>query len=134
MNYFDYRKKLGIGIDDTERFIVFKNKLINYLIALNHTSFDYSISDLLVFMTSIGERISEDCCDELYEVILLLEDTQSERDLISKYIEFCNCYNFVHKDAPNAELFFILTKCLRETGIQFEVFEDKMGNMFFLWE
>lgn len=131
MNYFDYRKKLGIGIDDTERFIVFKNKLINYLIALNHTSFDYSISDLLVFMTSIGERISEDCCDELYEVILLLEDTQSERDLISKYIEFCNCYNFVHKDAPNAELFFILTKCLRETGIQFEVFEDKNGKYVF---
>ena len=102
MNYCDYRKKLGIGFNDEQIFVALKNKLLNFIDLLNRTSpstsFDYTYTDHFLFMTSIGEQIDEDNDDELYEVKLSLEATQSTAELISKYIEFCNCYNHIHKD------------------------------------
>lgn len=135
MNYCDYRKKLGIGFNDEQIFVALKNKLLNFIDLLNRTSpstsFDYTYTDHFLFMTSIGEQIDEDNDDELYEVKLSLEAAQSTAELISKYIEFCNCYNHIHKDSPNNDLFFILKKHMRELGIQFEVFEDSDGKYLF---
>lgn len=134
MYFFDYRKQLGIGFDDNQKFVALKNKLINFVDFLSRVAplsqFDYTYTDYLLLMTSIGERI-EDYDDELFEVRLLFEATQTEVDLISKYVEFCNCYNWIHKDNPNLELFSALERSMRELGIQFDIIEDKQGKYVF---
>ena len=135
MKWIDYRKKLGIGFDDEQKFNALKNKIINFIDFLyrssRSTSFTYEYSDFLLFMTSIGERIDEDYYEELLEVRSVFDDTVSEVDLLSKYVEFCNCYNYTHKDSPNDDLFFFLIKSMRELGIQYEVFEDNDGKYLF---
>lgn len=135
MNYCDYREKLGIGFSDDQKFGALKNKILNFIDFLNRsspsTSFDYTYTDHLLFMTSIGEQIDEGNDDELFEVKLLFEGTQSVVDLISKYVEFSNCYNHNHRNSPNNDLLFILKKHLRELGIPFEIFEDSDGKYIF---
>jgi len=72
MNYSDYRIKLGIGFSDDQKFVALKNKILNFIDFLYRaspsTSFDYTYTDHLLFMTSIGEKIDEDNDDDLYEV------------------------------------------------------------------
>lgn len=135
MNYSDYRIKLGIGFSDDQKFVALKNKILNFIDFLYRaspsTSFDYTYTDHLLFMTSIGEKIDEDNDDDLYELKLVFEDTQSVADLISKYIEFCNCYNHNHRSSPNSDLLFILKKHLHELGVQFEIYEDSDGKYIF---
>lgn len=135
MKYCDYREKLGIGFSDDQKFEALKNKILNFIDFLNRSSpsaaFDYTYTDHFLFMTSIGEQIDEGNDDELFEIKLLFEGTQSVVDLISKYVEFSNCYNHNHKNSPNNDLLFILKKHLRELGIPFEIFEDNDGEYIF---
>lgn len=132
MKWIDYREKLGIGFNDKQRIEALKNKLTNFIDFLNRSSrFEYTYNDLMMFMTSIGERIDEDFYEELLEVRELLDNTKDEIDLISIYIEFCNCYNRLRKNTPNEDLFSFLCTAMKELEIQFEIFDDEDGKYIF---
>ena len=132
MVWIDYRERLGIGFDDEQRFGALKNKLINLINLLNFgDSFEYTYADLILFLTSIGERIDEDYYEELMEVKTILEEATSTPDLISKYVEFCNCYSFMHKDSSYPDLFSYLKKFMNELNYQYELLEDNDGKYVF---
>ena len=132
MKWIDYRRKLGIGFDDKQKFDALKNKLINFIDLLSQgPTFAYTRYDLLLFLTAIGERIDDGCDDELFEVRLILENAVSIKDLISKYIEFCNCYNFTHKDNPNEMMFDILIKFMNDLALPFGIKSGSLGKYVF---
>lgn len=131
MNWIDYRERLGIGFNDTEKFGMLKNKLLNFLEYLYDEI--YSEKSCLEYLFITCERI-DDLSDLKYTLQESFESSSSLADLIYKYIVFYNSYSPEdpkYNDEAKQQIINVLKRELTSLRIQYELFKDEDGLFVF---
>lgn len=137
MKWVDYREKLGVGFNDNQKFKMLSAKIQNFV---NNLLGDmYVDGACLKYLMMVGEP----CLDYLRPCQRLsksFEMCKSCKELIAKYIAFCNTY-----EDPFGGLFCtcgshpimkkdiikFLKDCLGELNIEFEIISDQDGIFIF---
>ena len=137
MKWVDYREKLGIGFNDTDKYYALKNKLIVGL-SLFHSH--YTQNDYRLYSMMVGEKTSyhPDAIQGVAESIE--KHAGSIKAMISKYVAFINTFsisksyncNWKGRTIPvkNAVL-SLLTDSLDELNIPFQMIVDDDGIFVF---
>lgn len=135
MKWIDYREKLGLSFNESEKFEYLKNRILNFVELLGqNNSFYLSDSCYRWYAITIGEYDTYYNRSALYQITNSFSDTSDIRELIARYIAFYNVYT-AHRspqypDFSNALLKF-LKDSLTSANISFETFEDKDGVFIF---
>lgn len=144
MDFLDYRKKLGIGFCDEEKYRYFLARIHNILnmIAEGYDFETVSPEEYAAFCDLTGTAIDYEAlnntytCRERYKHCLATLDRHNRdlRDFLSYYIAFANSIK-AKKEDENAwtrgNFIAILTKALEESHIQFETLVDGEEHFIF---
>lgn len=92
MRYVDYREKLGLGFNDSDKTKMLLNKVIEFLKKANN---DYSLQEWLfgrndieyLFCQEVGESTIH---DNLYDIIISFQKEKCIVGIISKFIVLVN--------------------------------------------
>lgn len=131
MKWIDYREKLGIAFNDEEKFRLLKNKVCCFLRYLYDEidDSDYRNDSFIDYFIMIGD--SPAYCN-MVGIINSFEESNSIKDLISKYIAFSNT---IHKHLNNSNLISIIRQFLFNEldglNISYEIIEDNDGIFLF---
>lgn len=136
MHFLDYKKRLGIAIDDKSKADLFFKKMFNSLNRLSSYG-DVEISDeeYVSFCNTCGVEMDVDC---LYnfgyeEIISVLQDhDDSLEEFLPYYMFFINCLEDIDDRQWNSQKFFdLICKSLQESRIPFEIIKDDDGYFIF---
>lgn len=137
MKWIDYREKLGVGFDDCAKFEMLKNKILNFIDILQSEN-AYTKPEYRSYLIMVGEKFIS---NNPYEGISYsLKITQNAKELISKYIAFCNTYSNYYertgyytpeKNVKRATIIQTIKNSLNSLNIQFEILQDKDGIYIF---
>lgn len=143
MEWIDYREKLGLGFNDTEK----ANRCMNYLLThlsayFNELEFEngaFKLSqsksinkeEYLMFCSIIGERYQN--TEYIYSAIIHeLEFYQRDfKEFISVYIALVNSVKNRPEGAKQKDLLAILDKSFNESRLQYCILKD--GDQFFVF-
>ena len=133
MNYLDYRKKLGIGFNNSELERLFLNKVRNHLkVICSNSTYDYVVTPQMVFeyANTIGADFEN--MDTTYCLDSIIEDFIDE-DNICEFLAKYAVFLFLIKGNKHAYSFFnkMLHDYLSESQIPYEIIEDKDGSFVF---
>ena len=133
MHFLDYKKSLGIAIDDKSKVNYFINKMFN---SLNYLSYyeDISITDLEFFNFCNTSGVEMELYGDGYEgIISVLQDhADSVKDFLPYYMVLINCLEDIDNREWGRQNFLdLICKQLKESQIPFEVKEDKDGFFIF---
>ena len=133
MKWIDYREKLGIGFNDSEKFKMLSNILQNYVERVVGNS--YTCDSYLNYCQMVGETYYSysNACNHLSNS---LEKCQSMPELIAHYIAFCNTYipernGYSYRTISKNEVIEYITKTLKNIDVNYEVLEDNDGIFIF---
>lgn len=137
MKYIDYRKKLGLGFDDTEKANRAISQIHNYL---DNESIMFSRNDEIAFCDEIGVQAHEK--EDVFDVDFslkkpsglqiawqYLKDDKNLTSFISKYVVLINTYQGA-KTNKN-KLWKKLESILDDCEIDYEVLTDSDGVFVF---
>jgi len=135
MDWLDYREKLTIGFNDTEKTKYFYTKIFNLLDDIKY-QMQYKVSGLEYynFCDMTGTVMSHgDLYGEEYSCIIktLKNHTKKLTDFIAYYIAFINCLeeNEISEGWTKKHFKNLICKHLDESHIPFELIEDN-GSCF----
>ena len=135
MNWIDYREKLGIGFNNEQKFEKLKNILMIWIDALEKDKL-YCESSLQLYMLMVGEHINYSY--NVYDGLRLsFGYTTSIKELISKYVAFCNTYSAMHDPRNYSKIYRskdmaqFITGQLTQLNIPFELIDDADGYFIF---
>lgn len=129
MHFLDYKKSLGIAIDDKSKIDLFFKKIFNSLNYLNSDG-NMVIEDNEYFNFCNACGVEMDLYDDYYEDIIstLQDHTDSLEDFLPYYIFLINCF----EDIDYRQTFWnLICRLLREAQIPFEIREDEDGHFIF---
>lgn len=136
MHVLDYKKSLGIAIDDKTKIDFFFTKIFN---ALNIIKTDSGIiitsEEYFEFCNTAGVAMhphssNYDLFDDVVSV--LHSHTDSLKDFLPYYMTFINCLEDIDNREWNRQFFYnIICKLLEESQISFEIREDGDGYFIF---
>lgn len=133
MKWVDYREKLGIGFDDSQKFKMLCTVLKNYV--ENIVEENYDEDSYLNYCQMVGEVYST--YREPFEYLSdSLGESTSMQELVAKYIAFCNTYS-VEDDGYSSytvdkdQVLSYLKSSLEKLNIKCEVMEDQDGTFIF---
>lgn len=141
MKWIDYREKLGIGFDDNAKFVMLKNKILNYLNIIFSKSKNetiYTPEEYFDYMNTVCEK--SDNNNPYYGLTNSFILTKNIKELVSKYIAFYNSYSDTfqyntyrkeQKTLKRSSILKIITTSLNELNIQYEIIKDKDGIFIF---
>lgn len=133
MKWIDYREKLGIGFDDSQKFKMLCTILKNYVANVVGENFDEN--SYLNYCQMIGEEYLE--YREPHEYLHdSLERSSSIKELVAKYIAFCNTYSveynvYSYSTIGKEQILRYLKDSLEKINIKYEVIEDQDGTFIF---
>ena len=133
MKWVDYREKLGIGFDDSQKFKMLSTILKNYVENVVGDNFDEN--SYLNYCQMIGEDYWN--FHQPYQHLRdSLDKSRSTQELVAKYIAFCNTYSAVHADysyhaTGKGQVLEYLKESLEKLNIKYEVIEDQDGTFIF---
>lgn len=129
MRYVDYREKLGLGFNDSDKTKMLFNKVIEFLKKANN---DYRLQEWLfgrndieyLFCQEVGENT---CYNDFYDIIISFQKEKCIAGIISKFIVLVNL------STPKGRKFLIdlLKKYLESLNIPYELIEDEDGYFIF---
>lgn len=135
MKWIDYREKLGIGFNDSEKRIMINNKITNRLNSIFETIYgDYNIRkkyEVIIskYFTEIGEPVPFNA--NLYHIAENISREQTLCGVISKYIALLNLLNKICPKEDYDIFYRFLEQSLTELKIQYEAIEDADGVFLF---
>lgn len=128
MNFIDYRRELGIGIDNIELQRIFFNRIFDYLADMNIMKNVFSEQEYISFCFLTGQRQRRDLAEDGYWdaiQIVLDNNSQSIEEFFSYYMSMIKCLNNDEMGSSTKILLKkILFKCLDESHIPYEVIKD----------
>ena len=137
MKYIDYRKKLGLGFDDTEKANRVMSQIHNYL---DNESIVFSRDDEIAFCDEIGVQAHEE--EDIFNmdfslkkpsglqiVWQYLKDDKNLTSFISKYVVLINTYQGAK--ANRNKLLKKLESVLADCEIGYEILTDSDGVFVF---
>lgn len=134
MKWVDYREKLGIGFDDSQKFKMLSTILKNYVENVVGESFDEN--SYLNYCQMVGEDYWN--FDRPYQHLRdSLGKSGSTQELVAKYIAFYNTYSAGYTDYPyyyavgKDQVLGYLKESLEKVNVKYEVIEDKDGTFIF---
>lgn len=131
MNYFDYRKKLGLCFNDAERFEKFQNMLKNE-IALTRSAYRGGKCDFYSLYAFDGRKFCNYAgidittitdFQDIFSILLetLENDADDDKEYLAIYVLFMNCINDLEKRKKMKD---IIEECFCFTGLKYEIQED----------
>lgn len=132
MNWLDYREKLGIGFNDTDKFIKLRNIFCTYIKSVQEA---FNL-DLHYVATKYSIEVGAEYIIMLSDVSYLANDfrqAKSLSDLLSKFIVFSNIFatSITKEEQLNlAPRTFLVTQ-LKKWNIAYELVKDKDGVYIF---
>lgn len=133
MNYLDYRKRLGIGFDNSQLASLFLKKMKNHLeITCDDASFENLLTPRMVFeYCNITGAEYEDMTTS-YGLESIIEDVTYESD-IREFLAKYSVLLYLLKGHQQAYQHFrnVLQDNLREANIQYELLNDDDGVFVF---
>ena len=129
MRYVDYREKLGLGFNDSDKTKMLLNKVIEFLKKANN---DYSLQEWLfgrndieyLFCQEVGESTIH---DNLYDIIISFQKEKCIAGIISKFIVLVNLGTVEGSKA----LIDLIKGYLESLNIPYELIEDEDGYFIF---
>lgn len=141
MNWLDYRKKIGIGFSDDEKYKLFLRKMYNFLDGfVINKEVEIHSKEYINFFDTCGLEIDHRICfepeagyDRLRHCISVFRSKDySIESFLAYYIAFLNSLDLKGADEKEKKKFWILlTKKLKQSQIAFDIFEDKDGKYVF---
>lgn len=136
MHFLDYKKSLGIAIDDKKKIDFFFTKIFN---ALNIIKADSDIvitcEEYFEFCNTAGVVMYSHSSDyDLFDdvVSVLHSHADSLKDFLPYYMTFINCLEDIDNRKWNSPFFNnLISKFLEESQISFEIREDEDGYFIF---
>lgn len=131
MKYIDYRERLGLGINDNEKFKMLKNKVDALLDVLNNTltPTDYRSPSFIDYFLAVSEAPTRQSIDSVRHSLL---NSKSLNELICKFIIFSNT---IEKHLANKPIIKIIHNFLptelKNLNIQYEIINDSDGSFIF---
>lgn len=134
MDWLDYRDKLGIGFNDSNKVNYFMIKIFNVLESFSEKSYSQiSDGEYFTFCNMTGTSMRQgSLCGDGYRIIVnvLKQHSKNLVDFIAYYIAFINCQKDSEYKKLNKENFKnILCNMLAESHIPYDLLEDN-GNYF----
>ena len=133
MKYLDYRKKLGIGFDDSQLESLFLKRMKNHLeVTRANATFDHIATSRMVFeYCNITGADYEDmdtsyCLDSIVEDVMYASDI---REFLAKYSVLL--YLVKSHQQAYQHYWSMLEENLGEAGIRYELLEDEDGLFVF---
>ena len=128
MDFIDYRKKLGIGLDDRELESLFFNRIFNILDDMHPMYNQISNNEYFEFCMQTGCHMQHGTsADECWGIILkiLYNNSRSIKEFLPYYMCFINCQEDNEYKAYTKEDFKnLICNCLEETHIPFDIIEE----------
>lgn len=135
MDFVDYRKRLGIGFNDNSLEELFFIKIFNLFDAMQNMNKQITEEEYFLFCMDTGTHFKTHTYDGDYWssiMTILRNSNQSISEFLSYYIFFIKCQEDNHyKPYKKTDFLNILKKCLNESHIPFDVFEDNDGYFVF---
>lgn len=138
MDWIDYREKLGIGFNDDGKVKLFYTRISNVLNSLIQNG-DASITaeEYFTFCDETGSRLDSSLLvdhrgsDRLRDSIHIIRDHESLfKDYLSYFVWFVNIVTNEEERLWNKDNYkALLTKCLTDAHIQYDLLEDD-GKFF----
>lgn len=134
MNYIDYRKRLGIGFNETEVASLFLTRMNNHLEHIQSCgTYDHVLRPQMLFDycnitgAEYGNMDSSYCLDSI------IDDIATESTLLEFLAKYSVLLTLLKKASEDTWAFFwgVLADNLVESRIQFDVFEDADGYFVF---
>lgn len=133
MDFIDYRSKLGVGFNDRELENLFFNRIFNALDELSDMHGQISSSEYFQFCRQTGYPMQHGLLGgEGWNAILrvLHSNTYSIKEFLPYYMYFVNCQeDNEYKPLTKGDFINLISNCLKESHIPFEVLEEN-GNYF----
>ena len=137
MRYLDYRKKLGLGFNDSERSARFISQIHNFL---DNEGMVFSRNDEIAFCDEIGEQAHEE--NDLLDVDFnfnkpsglqvawqYLKNDKNLNSFISKYVALINTYQ--GSKTNRNKLLKKIEDVLEDCRIEYEILTDNDGVFIF---
>ena len=130
MDWLDYRKKLGIGFGDQEKFVFFKKKIFNFLLASDCFT---TKNEYVEFCDCVGVKCDECLLDDdleadRYEKCLCAIENHSNNieEFLWYYLAFVNARKESRKPHWTKEMLLrLLQDKLDESHIPYEILKDE---------
>ena len=131
MKWIDYREKLGLCFNDSDKFSYLQNRMLNFIDLLDQGhSFHISEECYRLYAINIGEYDIYYTGNAIFQIKKSISIAENIKELISKYIAFYNAYTACksgyYSDFSN-ELLMFLKKSLESVNILFEIHNDEDG-------
>lgn len=129
MRYVDYREKLGLGFNDSDKTKMLFNKIIEFLKKVNS---DYRLQEGLfgrndieyLFCQEVGESTIH---DDFYDIIISFQKEKCIAGIISKFIVLVN----LSTTEGRKVLIDLLKQYLESLNIAYELIKDEDGYFVF---
>lgn len=131
MKYIDYRERLGLGINDNEKFKMLRNNVNTLLRYLKDTltPSDYRSPSFISYFLSVNESPIQQCIDYVHQSLL---NSNSLNELLYKFTIFSNT---IEKHIANKSIIKIIHNFLptelKNLNIQYEIINDSDGSFIF---
>ena len=132
MRWVDYREKLGIGFNDSQKFRMLSSMLQNFI--RNVVADHYDERSYFNYCQTVGE-IYKDYNYPYQHLQDSLGVCKSTEELVAKYIAFYNTYSDSYQISYDAVEKSRVLRCLKESleklNIKYEIYEDEDGLFVF---
>lgn len=136
MHFLDYKKSLGIAIDDKAKEGLFFTKVFNVLnIIKNSENMIITDNEYFSFCNTAGVSMHSNSLNyiQFADIVSVLHShTDSIEEFLPYYMIFVNCLEDIDYREWNRKSFFkLICKSLQESQIPFEIREDEDGYFIF---
>lgn len=136
MNFLDYRKSLGIGINDDDKIRFFFTKIFNILNSLDSDgNMIINDNEYFTFCNTAGVQMySGELYGHGYSYIVreLKRHVSSLEEFLPYYMVFVNCMQNIDYRKYNSDSFYnLVCGMLKESQIPYEIRKDEDGYFIF---
>lgn len=136
MHFLDYKKSLGLAIDDKSKVQLFFTKIFNVLnIMKSNDNRIITDEEYFSFCNTAGVPIRSNCLNNIVfdDIVSVFHShTDSIEDFLPYYMIFVNCLEDIDYRKSDRHFFVdLICRLLQESQIPFEIKEDEDGYFIF---
>lgn len=135
MDFIDYRKRLGIGLDDRDLANSFFNRIFNVLDDLDGMYSQFSIVEYFEFCRKTGHTMQHNISrSAIWGIIvkILHNNSRTIKEFLSYYMFFVNCQeDNEYKSWTKVQFKNLVCNCLDESHIAYDVLEENGAYFIF---
>lgn len=136
MHFLDYKKSLGIAIDDKSKVELFFTKIFNVLNIMKNSGNTIITNDeYFSFCNTAGVLMRSNCLNNVVfdDIVSVFHShTDSIEEFLPYYMIFVNCLENIDYRKCNRQFFVdLICKLFEESQISYEIREDEDGYFIF---